>query len=316
MLVWKIGLSAENEPEPTRITTPDGETDAQEHSAPKLIVLKREDRQGREIDEPTHCHTFVEVEYIAGGTCTQIINGQEYQAKRGDVLFFNIGDKHAYHASSDIQLVNCMFYYDLIQDIAMSENTGYAQFLPNVIHLSGEYTLEVEAIFQKMEQEYAHRAYGYNTILKSYVTIMISLLLRFTTQNLFPVDENASAILEYLDRHYAACNLNDVASRFNYSPSYFSRYFKRNVGISFSQYIRNKRIKEAIRLLTTTNMTNESICAQIGFSSKNQFYKLLQEYTGKTPLSIRREAQSRQAEFSESDGSAHWIPGANPSSAE
>ena len=209
-----------------------------------------------------------------------------------------------------------MFYYDLIQDIAMSENTGYAQFLPNVIHLSGEYTLEVEAIFQKMEQEYAHRAYGYNTILKSYVTIMISLLLRFTTQNLFPVDENASAILEYLDRHYAACNLNDVASRFNYSPSYFSRYFKRNVGISFSQYIRNKRIKEAIRLLTTTNMTNESICAQIGFSSKNQFYKLLQEYTGKTPLSIRREAQSRQAEFSESDGSAHWIPGANPSSAD
>lgn len=290
MVVWKIELSSENEPQPICYQI-DSVNQPLAESQQQLIAIKREDRQGMNICEPMHCHTFVEMEYVAGGTCVQNINGQEYHVKKGDVLFFDIGDKHSYTASADVQLINCMFYLDLFHNILNPDGTeaGTAYILPKVIHLSGEYILEFENILAKMENEFLNKNQGYHTILKSYISILVSLLLRFTSNATIKTNEATSAILEYLDANYAVCDLNDMAKHFNFSPSYFSRYFKRNVGMTFSQYVRNKRIKDAVRLLTTTDLTIETICTKIGFCSKNQFYKLFHEYTGMTPRDVRKQ---------------------------
>ena len=39
-----------------------------------------------------HTHDFIEIEYVLSGTGTQIINGQKYKVKRGDVIFLKKGD--------------------------------------------------------------------------------------------------------------------------------------------------------------------------------------------------------------------------------
>lgn len=99
--------------------------------------------------------------------------------------------------------------------------------------------------------------------------------------------------ITHLENHFASAKLSDVARMFNYSESYFSRLFKQKIGVSFSQYIANKRIEKATQLVIFTDEKIENICFQVGYKDKTQFYKTFRKHTGVTPQQMRRE--SRQA---------------------
>ena len=289
MIVWKIDYFTGSEPTPTPLDVNSIISNVNGELGMPFVILKKEDRTNSKIEEPEHCHSFIEMEYIAAGSCLQNINGNQYQLRKGDVVFLNIGDKHSYVASSDVNLVNCIFNYELFLSIITKGDFKQLIPLPNVVHLSGEYIREFEIILEKMEREYNKKDFGYKMILDNYVTILVVMLLRFATKTAPNQRREVSEILEYIDANFSIIKLEDVANKFNFNPSYFSRFFKLNVGITFSLYIKNKRIEKALQLLKTTELTNEEICEQLGFKSKNQFYKIFREFMGKTPYDIRKK---------------------------
>ena len=95
-------------------------------------------------------------------------------------------------------------------------------------------------------------------------------------------------IVQYIDENYSNININGVSEHFGYSPNYFSKLFKKNMGITFVEYVNKKRLNKAVELLTTTDKTVDSICAEIGFSDKKHFYEIFKKYVGTTPGSIRQ----------------------------
>jgi AraC-like DNA-binding protein len=237
--------------------------------------------------EPLHTHQFIEIEYIISGTGKQNINGKDYFVKRGDVLFLNIGDSHSIHSIDHLEILNCVFLPQIIEgfeDIRPEEPQ-----LPKLIHLSGRAILEAEDILFKIEKEHQEKKPGYRSVLKSYIAILITLLFRFT-YNEFKSSYSSmtAAILNYLEETSMDTTLYETANHFNFNPSYFSRLFKKNVGISFSKYIKDRRIKTAVDLLLSTEETVASICNQVGINDQKQFYALFREYSGMTPGQFRK----------------------------
>ena len=90
-----------------------------------------------------------------------------------------------------------------------------------------------------------------------------------------------------------------VAERFYMSPAYFSRYFKRVCGCSFYEFVRNARMERAMALLKTNRQVQE-ICEAVGYHDKAYFYKVFQQYTGKTPSEFRRAIRGET--LSQKDG--------------
>lgn len=243
--------------------------------------------------EPLHTHEFIEIEYVVNGEGVQIINDVEYQVKRGDVVFLNIGDSHSYYSKNNLQILNCIFYPNLYQSgeiMPISVDNNDTPKIPNFIRLPGDYIIEIENLLHKIEREFEQKSIGYQLILKNYISILLTILARCASSYAIEHKDNlAYAILSYLEDHYMDARLYDVAKYFCFNSTYFSKYFKKTIGTTFSQYVSEKKIQKAIELISNTDDTIESICNKVGYADKKQFYKLFKEYTGMTPVNYRKK---------------------------
>jgi AraC-like DNA-binding protein len=48
-------------------------------------------------------------------------------------------------------------------------------------------------------------------------------------------------------------------------------------------------MQEAVRLLTTTDLTTKEICARVGYRDINHFYKVFRREQGTTPTAVRKK---------------------------
>ena len=51
---------------------------------------------GKAYPEAKHTHDFVEIVYIDSGKIDHIVNGKEFHAKKGDLLFLNYNSVHSF----------------------------------------------------------------------------------------------------------------------------------------------------------------------------------------------------------------------------
>jgi len=84
-------------------------------------------------------------------------------------------------------------------------------------------------------------------------------------------------------------NLKDTAAKFNLSPYYFSRTFKKVFGYNFSDYLNLIRINKAKELLKDDSLSIKEICYLVGYSDPNYFSKVFKKYEGVTPTEYREK---------------------------
>lgn len=72
------------------------------------------------------------------------------------------------------------------------------------------------------------------------------------------------------------------------SLPYLSALFKREIGMTLSEFIREKRMKYACRLLEDGKLQVQSVALSVGIEDVQYFSKMFKAYTGKTPMEYRR----------------------------
>lgn len=77
------------------------------------------------------------------------------------------------------------------------------------------------------------------------------------------------------------------------SRSTLERRFKSSLGRTINDELRRKRIEVAERLLCNTDQSISEISEQVGFNSRNHFYKVFDSIHGCTPANYRRSVQSK-----------------------
>ena len=104
----------------------------------------------------------------------------------------------------------------------------------------------------------------------------------------------------YIDQHiHEEIALGDVAACVNLSPAYFSRVFKKEVGMAFVDYVRLVKVKKAKLLLTTTNRKVYEIAQDLGYQSIRYFIAIFKAAQGETPQEYRNSHQRRRGDTQE-----------------
>lgn len=95
--------------------------------------------------------------------------------------------------------------------------------------------------------------------------------------------------LNFIDTHYSDNNisLNVVAKEVNISPSYFSAVFSQEVGQTFVEYLTQKRMEAARRLLQQTDLHSHEIAEAVGYKDPHYFSYLFKKTQGCTPKNYR-----------------------------
>lgn len=130
-----------------------------------------------------------------------------------------------------------------------------------------------------------------NLILVSCVMQLLALSARragFTPGGGPRVYPLMKQVLAYIDEHYTRrIMLEELAGIAHMSSTAFSRSFTKYNGIGPAQYIKRKRIAQAIRLLEETDRTILDIAMDCGFQNISNFYKAFHSLTRRVPGDYR-----------------------------
>ncbi|MGP4041509.1 response regulator transcription factor [Gracilibacillus sp. D59] len=82
-------------------------------------------------------------------------------------------------------------------------------------------------------------------------------------------------------------SLDEVAEYLYLNASYFSRLFKKEMQITFVEYVKQRKVERAKELLELTNDSVGHICEQLGYDNQSYFIKIFKKLEGCTPLEYR-----------------------------
>lgn len=85
-------------------------------------------------------------------------------------------------------------------------------------------------------------------------------------------------------------SLGDIARFVFLSPSYFTRAFKEETGVSPINYLLKVRIERAKELLADTSLKISDIALSVGFSNQQRFNEMFKKYAHLTPLQYRKKS--------------------------
>ena len=95
-------------------------------------------------------------------------------------------------------------------------------------------------------------------------------------------------ILKYIDDNIdRRLSLTEISQAFGYHPAYFSSFFSKMMGTTFSKYVMNRKISHASYLLETTAWPVERIAQELGFCDISHFIQRFKAIKGVTPMAYR-----------------------------
>ena len=257
-----------------------------------------------------HTHEFAELVFIAAGKCEHYIDGVSYHVETGDLLFVNYGQTHSFAAQTkEYQYYNLLYVpkffseeficseniYEIFEMSLFREFTDARMYPSQIVSFRGEEYLEIKKLVEDMQREFVAKEIGYRSILNGYSRVLFSKMLRklrggnVNTEAEKCINRITAECLKYIDsKCYEKISLKEIAEHTFYNPAYFSRIFKEHCGMSLSEYIKEKRIQEAARLLKNSDLSNEEIMLKVGYTDKKQFYKNFKEIYNETPAQYRK----------------------------
>jgi AraC family transcriptional regulator len=100
------------------------------------------------------------------------------------------------------------------------------------------------------------------------------------------------AARDYMDSNLnESISLPEIARAACFSPHHFLRSFKLAFNETPHQYLTRRRIENARRLLSATNLSVTDICMSVGFESLGSFSWLFSKRVGLSPEAYRRETR-------------------------
>lgn len=85
----------------------------------------------------------------------------------------------------------------------------------------------------------------------------------------------------------ADLSLKTQAQLLSVNPSYLSTLFKKETGVTLTEYVNRKRIEHALLLLNSTNMQIQLVALHCGIPDVNYFTKTFKKLVGRTPKDYR-----------------------------
>lgn len=96
--------------------------------------------------------------------------------------------------------------------------------------------------------------------------------------------------LEYIYANlHTKITLTDLAKETKLSATYLSKLFHKEVGVSVSQYIMQKRIEAAEKMLRYTEFSSAEIASSLCFCSESHFISVFKRYVKVTPREYREQ---------------------------
>lgn len=256
-----------------------------------------------------HWHDYCEVEFICTGQGEHILNNTVQTIGPGSVYLLTPIDFHriVVPESEYMTLYHINFGSSVLSSELMQRITQLREQYNNgfTAQLSGPEAESMQADFEQLLQEYRHRSPDGVMMMRACLERLCIKIMRLMSRDGIiaplpsPVNDNSAIMtaIQYVQYNFRSpITLNETARMVQLSTNYFGELFRKQMGVSFGEYLRSRRLECAHRLLADTELSISEIARESGFRSMSHFSETFRRHYGITPTEFRRTENTESEE--------------------
>lgn len=217
-----------------------------------------------------HFHRAFELAYILEGSSHYIVEDEEFDVHKGNIVFAHRCYRHRSSAQPAHTKYVIAVPENITSDIAklFSDST-----LPPLLN-DNEFNKTLLPYFEALVNGKSDML---KILVKGYSNIIFgSLADHYEKTEIKQKNKNVSIIediLTYIDEHYCEqLTLESIANHFGYNKTYFSRLFNGHIGMSLNNYINMVRY-DKFESAESDLRTVTDLALKCGFTSMSTFYR-------------------------------------------
>lgn len=252
-----------------------------------------------------HWHPEVEFVCTLHGNAIHYIDGRPYRAYPGAVFAVNSNSIHK--VLPDIESNRQYGPEDLIAIVLHIDRKFLWDILPEMENMrflpEAEDREHIGKLMIRMEKEFPE---GYVPSHYKWFHLMSftdEFLYRICSQRLVQKDvvlpinkeknlERLKGIMTWVEEHYQEPIVqSEIAEKFYFTPEYFARFFHKNTGITFGNYVAHIRCVKAREELLSTDKSILDIAMDCGFSDARGLINHFRSSYDMTPFQYRKKCK-------------------------
>lgn len=166
----------------------------------------------------------------------------------------------------------------------------------NHLFVDSETALKIDNLFYKMTREYSEKREGYSAILAACLIEMLTYIYRLYKEESEELQGKITNYYSIIEKVMSLINkqiggdlsLGNICNQMHISKYYLCHTFKKTTGMTIKQYIIQKQVSEAKKLMQFTSMPIYSIAEEVGFKSTSVFSRVFKSITGYSPTEYKK----------------------------
>lgn len=233
--------------------------------------------------------------FLIRGRAEITSSGKQYKLENEDYIIINCATQYAVSLKKDTLLMEISIKRSSLCSFAHKERLLFYCVSPG--HQGSKYE-KFRFVLGELLSNYAVKPQGMDLDKMSSLYKVCSYMI-----NYFAVSSEASEtvkrndkmeqIFRYIEEHYREkLSLEEVAGEVFMAPTSFSRYFSREMGVSFINYVTMIRMEYALQELLVSDHPISDIALDNGFGSVSQFNKNFRKKYGMSPSEYKERWKS------------------------
>ncbi|ANY06598.1 helix-turn-helix transcriptional regulator [Pseudonocardia sp. HH130630-07] len=252
-----------------------------------------------------HAHDFLLLSYVTAGRWATRVDGRHWDLVAGDAFVVAPGAVVA--AEEDVappggEIWTVVFPAEAVDPDAAAPLVSWrghpllAPFVGN--HRGGAQRLTVPATdrpgvlagLAALEAELAERRDGHADAARAHLTLLLVTLGRLHDDvPAAAVDPLLAGVFATIEERFAEpVSLRDVADALGLTPGHLTTVVGRRTGRTVQQWLTERRMREARRLLAGTDLTVTEIGRRVGYRDAGYFVRRFRTAHGTSPAAWRR----------------------------
>lgn len=251
------------------------------------------DRRAQQVE--SHYHDFHKALVFYSGRVDYIIEGVKYSLEPGDILFVPASAIHKPVISGEEDYERAVFwirpgYLELLSSEEAELGTCFSLSSKRracLYHPESETMSRVKKLVAGLERAVGEERFGSRLLADSiFMQLIIEfnrLVLEESPSRPRSIDPKIDEALSYINQNLSAeLSVDYLAGKCYLSRYYFMRRFKESTGYTVHNYICQKRLTAAARLLEEGVGVTEA-AMNVGFSEYSSFLRSFKKHFGLTP---------------------------------
>ena len=236
--------------------------------------------RGKNFSFPLHIHSCFEILMIKSGKMKVTVGSESRTLEKNDAALIFPNQIHGMQTEDESEHILCVFSQKLVN--------YFSKKVQNLLPVSGFFHVpELEAqLFSGISSK------SDISTVKGTLYILCGIFdqtAEYRQRANSGEDSLLYTILEYIEKNYSGeCLLKNVIDSIKYDYAYISKFFKKNIGISFNEYVNRRRVSEACYLLKTTDKSVLEIGMECGYDSLRSFNRNFRLYLNMSPREFQK----------------------------